>query len=65
MLSPPFGSVPQLKASCVPVTHCVSVVPSQGRARKAERVGGPDEPRKLVRHSRVPCEGVRAGPPTE
>ena len=51
--------------SFVAGTHFVSLVHSQGRARKAERVGGLDEPGKLVRHSRVPCEGVRASPSTE
>lgn len=52
-----YGSV--LQPSFVPGTHSfVSLVHSQGRARKAERVGGPDELGELVWDSRVPCEGV-------
>ena len=53
-------SIPQAKwcSTAVTGTHFVSLVHSQGGARKAERVGGPDEPRELVWHSRVPCKGV-------
>ena len=36
----------------------MSLVHCQGRARKAERVGGPDEPGELVWDSRVSCEGI-------
>lgn len=39
-------------------THFRFLLHSQGGAGKAKRVGGPNEPGKLVRHPRVPCEGV-------
>jgi len=53
------GPIPQAKLFfTVNGSHFASLAHSQGRARKAERVGGPDEPGKLVWHSRVPCKGV-------
>ena len=41
-----------------PGSLVVPLVHSQRRARKAERMGCPDEPGELLWHSRVPCEGV-------